>query len=176
MLTLSQTSPGFYVSAAQGFWKHWDKKKLLVTSNFLFSPSVFYPFRELSPIFIKFEIVICKLFQFGKVLKFVIWERVKWMIHISFFRTRQAKRMRRKKKQIQWRIWELWNFAWIFVSVNLVTDWPEQPRCWSSWQGNSQCFPRVCYIIIMWLLFVSYVVSFAALTQDAYFMAYQTKF
>ena len=45
----------------------WEKEKLLVTSNFSFSHSVFYPFGELSTIFIKFEIVICKLFQFGRV-------------------------------------------------------------------------------------------------------------
>ena len=45
----------------------WEKEKMLVTSNFSFSNSVFYPFRELSTIFIKFKIVICKLFQFGKV-------------------------------------------------------------------------------------------------------------
>ena len=46
--------------------KLWDKKKLLGKSNFFFSHSVFYPFRELS-ISVKFEIVICKLFQFGIV-------------------------------------------------------------------------------------------------------------
>ena len=45
----------------------WEKKKLLVTSNFSFSPSVFYPFGELSTIFIKSEIVIHKLFQFERV-------------------------------------------------------------------------------------------------------------
>ena len=45
----------------------WEKKKLLVTSNFSFSHSVFYPFGKLSAIFIKFEIVVCKLFQFGRV-------------------------------------------------------------------------------------------------------------
>ena len=55
----------------------WEKEKLLVTSNFSFSHSVFYPFGELSAIFIKIKIVICKHFQFGKSLKFVIWERVK---------------------------------------------------------------------------------------------------
>ena len=52
-----------------------EKEKLHVTSNFSFSVCVFYPFRELSTIFIKFEIVVCKLFEFGS-LKFVIWERV----------------------------------------------------------------------------------------------------
>ena len=45
----------------------WEKEKLLVTSNFSFSHSVFCPFRELSTIFIKFKIVICKLFRFGQV-------------------------------------------------------------------------------------------------------------
>ena len=55
----------------------WEKEKLLVTSNFSFSHSVFYPFGELSAIFIKIKIVVCKLFQLGRVLNFVVWERVK---------------------------------------------------------------------------------------------------
>ena len=41
----------------------WEKEKLLITSDFSFSHSVFYPFKELSAIFIKLEIVVCKLFQ-----------------------------------------------------------------------------------------------------------------
>ena len=45
----------------------WEKEKLLVTSNFSFSLNVFYPFRKLSAISIKFELVVCKLFLFGKV-------------------------------------------------------------------------------------------------------------
>ena len=45
----------------------WEKKKLLVTSNFSFSHSVFYLLRELSAIFIEFEIVVCKLLQFEGV-------------------------------------------------------------------------------------------------------------
>ena len=45
----------------------WEKEKLLVTSNFSFSHSVFLPFGLLSAIFVKFEIVVCKLFQFGRV-------------------------------------------------------------------------------------------------------------
>ena len=49
----------------------WEKEKLLVTSNFSFSHSVFYQFGELPAIFIKFEIVICKLFQFGRVQNLV---------------------------------------------------------------------------------------------------------
>ena len=45
----------------------WEKEKLLVTSNFSFSHSVVHPFGELSVISIKSEIVVCKLFQFGRV-------------------------------------------------------------------------------------------------------------
>ena len=65
----------FYMSAVHIFWKKTGgKEKLLVTSNFPFSHSVFYSFEEFSAIFINFEIVICKLFQFES-LKFVVWER-----------------------------------------------------------------------------------------------------
>ena len=64
----SQTSPGFYVSAVQVFGKNCgEKEKLLLMSNFSFSHSVFHPFRELSAIFIKSEIVVCKVFQFGRL-------------------------------------------------------------------------------------------------------------
>ena len=45
----------------------WEKEKLLILSNFSFSHIVFYPFGELSAIFNKFEIVVCKLFQFVRV-------------------------------------------------------------------------------------------------------------
>ena len=45
----------------------WEKEKLLNTSNFSFSHSVFYPFRGLSTISIKLKIAICKLFRFGRV-------------------------------------------------------------------------------------------------------------
>ena len=45
----------------------WKKEKLLKTSNFPFSHSVFYLFGELSAISIQFKIAFCKLFQFGRV-------------------------------------------------------------------------------------------------------------
>ena len=44
-----------------------EKEKFLVTSNFSFSDSVLFPFAEPSVIFIKFKIVLCKPFQFGRV-------------------------------------------------------------------------------------------------------------
>ena len=58
------------------FWRPWEtsllktlwgKEKLLVLSNFSFSHSVFYLSGYLSFIFVKFEIVVCKFFQFGRV-------------------------------------------------------------------------------------------------------------
>ena len=55
----------------------WKKEKLLIMSNFCISHCVFYPSRELSAIFIKPEIVVCKLFQLNyRSLKFVAWKRV----------------------------------------------------------------------------------------------------
>ena len=45
----------------------WEKEKLLVTSNFSFSHSVFYPLGKRPTIWIKVEIVVCKLFQFKKL-------------------------------------------------------------------------------------------------------------
>ena len=66
-LTHSHTMTPFDAPGKQAFWKHWEKEKLLITSNFSFTHSVFYLFRELSAIFIKFKIVVCRLFQFGPV-------------------------------------------------------------------------------------------------------------
>ena len=43
-----------------------EKEKLLVTSNFSFSYSVFNPFGKLPTIFIKFTVVVCRVFQFGR--------------------------------------------------------------------------------------------------------------
>ena len=50
------------------------KEKLLITSNFSFSHSVFYLFAELSSIFIKFVILACVLFQFVPLPNIVVWE------------------------------------------------------------------------------------------------------
>ena len=64
ILTLSETSPCFYESVAQGLWKKlWEKEKLLVTINFSFFHSVSLSLGELPAIVIKFKIVICKPFQ-----------------------------------------------------------------------------------------------------------------
>ena len=44
--------------------------------QFLLFLHCFLPFGEFSTIFIKFEICVCKLFQFRPVQNIVIWERV----------------------------------------------------------------------------------------------------
>ena len=65
---LEAPHPWFLRVCSTGLLKTlWEKEKLLVTSNFSLSHSVFYPFGELSAIFIKFKIVLCKLFEFGRV-------------------------------------------------------------------------------------------------------------
>ena len=45
----------------------WGKEKLLVTSNFSISHSVFYSSEELSTIIVKLKIIACKVFEFGRV-------------------------------------------------------------------------------------------------------------
>ena len=53
-----------------------EKKKLgkgETAHNFFFSNRVFYLFEEFSVIFIKFEIVVCKLFQFVSIQNVVNW-------------------------------------------------------------------------------------------------------
>ena len=73
-LTVSSTinpfpnKPWFLCVCSTGLMKTLrEKEKLLVMSNFSFSHSVFYLFEELYDIFNKIEIIVCKLFQFGRV-------------------------------------------------------------------------------------------------------------
>ena len=56
-----------------------EKEKLLVTSNFSFFHSVFYPFGKRSTIFTETEIVVCKLLQFGQ---FEIMSFGKGLMHL----------------------------------------------------------------------------------------------
>ena len=56
--------PWFLHVYSKSHLKTWlEKEKLLVTSNFSFSQSVFNPFGELSAIFITFKIVTCNSFH-----------------------------------------------------------------------------------------------------------------
>ena len=71
----------------------WEKEKLLVTSNFSFSHSVFYPFRVLSAIFVKFKIVVCKLLQFGRASNFLFGKGLSLYHTILTFNDPQGRRL-----------------------------------------------------------------------------------
>ena len=80
-LTLSQTSPGFYVSAVLVFWKHCGKRRncsYLAISPF---PTVFSTLLENFRHF--YQIQNCRLqtLSVEKRLKLVMWERVKETWH-----------------------------------------------------------------------------------------------
>ena len=78
-ITLSQTSPCFVCVYSVSLLKTlWEKKKLLITSNWSFSHSVFYQFGELSFVSIKLKIVVCTL-SVWKNLKFVVLKKIKDM-------------------------------------------------------------------------------------------------
>ena len=78
-LTLSQTSPGFYVSALRVLEKTlWEKEKLARNEQFLLFPHCFLHFQRT---FCHFHCIKnCRLqtLSVWKFPKFVVWERVKW--------------------------------------------------------------------------------------------------
>ena len=59
---------------SQKYFENTVGKEEIAISPF---PSVFYLFRELSAIFIKFEIVVCKLFQFGRFFNLLFGKGLK---------------------------------------------------------------------------------------------------
>ena len=75
VLALSQTSPLFsHVCSTSLLKTLWEKEKLLVTSNFSFSP-VFSTLLQ-NFIFIKFKIVVCNPLSDWKSVKSVVWEKL----------------------------------------------------------------------------------------------------
>ena len=58
------------------------REKWLESRNFSFSNSVFYLFKELSAIFIKLKIVLCKLFHLGKEL--TVGKKERWLKSRNF--------------------------------------------------------------------------------------------
>ena len=74
--TLSQTSPGFYVSVVQVLKTRWEKEKLFITSNFSFSHSFFHTFGKILEISITFKNCRLQTLSVWESLKFVVWERV----------------------------------------------------------------------------------------------------
>ena len=65
-LTLSQTTLVFTCLQDKSFENTVGKRRNCTNTEFLIFHNVFYSFGELSAVFIKFEIVLCKLFQFRR--------------------------------------------------------------------------------------------------------------
>ena len=75
-LTLSQTSPGFYVSVVKVFWKHCEKEEIGHNEQFLLFPQCFLPVWRT---FCHFhQIWNCRLqtLSVSKSLKLIVWKRV----------------------------------------------------------------------------------------------------
>ena len=96
VLTLYHTIPTLYNRFPNKTWfLRVCCTSLENTSNFSFSRSIFYPFGELSSIFIKFKVIVCKLFQFGRVKNLLcgrglrsllktLWEKEKMLVTSIF--------------------------------------------------------------------------------------------
>ena len=76
-LTLSRTSLGFYLSAAQIFWKQCGKRKNPHWKQVHLFPQCFLPFLENCPPFLSISKRCLQTRLVWESLKFVIWERVK---------------------------------------------------------------------------------------------------
>ena len=76
LLTLSQTSPGFYVAAVQVFRKHGGKRRNCLTEQSLLFPQCFlFIWMDLLPFSSNLKLSSATL-SVWKSLKFVVWERV----------------------------------------------------------------------------------------------------
>ena len=49
----------------------WEKEKILITSIFSFSHTVFYPSKNLNHYLSHIYVTVCKYFQFGRVQIFI---------------------------------------------------------------------------------------------------------
>ena len=76
----------------------WEKEKLLVSSNFSFSHSVFYRFGELSVNIIKLKSVVNRLFQFERVYN-LSFEKQLPLSQTTNFRFFQTERICRRQFQ-----------------------------------------------------------------------------
>ena len=94
-------------------------------------PGVFYSFGELSAIFNKLEIVVCKLFQFPRMsLTFVVWERVNGCTctRSSFFLSIKRVKHGMQKLKVStvqpldwWFCGEWWRFCVFLIKMHFTT-------------------------------------------------------
>ena len=73
-LTLSQTTPCFYMFTEQVFEDIVEKGEIALNEQFLLFPQCFLPILKLSAFFVKFEIVVCKLLEFGGIENLSFWK------------------------------------------------------------------------------------------------------
>ena len=66
LFNVSHRNPSFCISAAQVFENIVGKGEIARNEQFLLFPLHFLSFQELFTIFIKFRIVVCKLFRFAR--------------------------------------------------------------------------------------------------------------
>ena len=95
ILTLSQTSPGFYVSGVQVCCKHCGKGEIAHYEQFLLFPQCFILFWRTLCLFIKLEIVVCKPFQIGRVYFFSFWKGLTLSSIYTDFNTLKKKALRK---------------------------------------------------------------------------------
>ena len=78
----------------------WEKEKMLVTSIFSFSHSVFYPIKNRNHYFTNILlIVVCKCFEFGQSKKKnVVWERVNTLPNHKTLDTSKSKTFEQTSK------------------------------------------------------------------------------
>ena len=112
-LTLYQTSPGFYMSAVQVFWKDcWKRRKcsLWAISPFptVFSTHFFF-FLEISANF--HQIWYCRLQTLSvcRSLKLVVWERVKWLLDGIYHRRKLMIKYRSVQSKIRLHVCAVWS-------------------------------------------------------------------
>ena len=75
-LTLSQTSPGFYMSAVKSLLKTLGKGEIARNEQFLLFPQCFLPIWRTFCHFHKTENCCLQTLSVWKYLKFIVWERV----------------------------------------------------------------------------------------------------
>ena len=138
VLTLSQTSPDFYLSAVKISWKHCCKSRncsLWVISPL---PTVFSTFWECSAIFLKFKFVVCKLFQLGRVQ------------NLSF-----GKGLTLYQRAKFWP-WPNWKHYLQMTNLMLLNPFPHNDTFWRPWETIlfPQCFLPVwitcCHFYQIW--------------------------
>ena len=78
LLTLSQTSPGFYVSAIQAFENTVGKEEIARNEQFLLFPQCFLPFWTTACYFHQILNFRLQTLSVWKGLNVVVWERVNW--------------------------------------------------------------------------------------------------